>query len=169
MFKTYTTLENSNHSQPRVAALLACQENLMAASWHMPISKSPFRYAVAVRQENHTHTLLKDHGSFTLNFLPFEYYDRVDLMGRVHGENEDKLALSHLKKEGVDSHGNLLLSESDFIYECTICDTYRNGDHTIFIADVTKIHVKEDQSMQPILFSGQGRYATLTESLRAQK
>ena len=54
MFNTYTSLENSNHSQPRVTAILACKENLMAASWHMPISKSPFRYAVAVREENYT-------------------------------------------------------------------------------------------------------------------
>ncbi len=167
MFKTYTILENSDHSQPRVTALLACQHNLMAASWHMPISRSPFRYAIAVREENYTHTLLKAHGSFTLNFLPFEYYDTVDLMGRVHGEREDKFRLSHLKKEGVDSKGNFLLSASDFIYECKVCDTYNNGDHTIFIADVEKIHVKEKQSGQPILFSGRGHYATVTKSLIA--
>ena len=49
MFKTYDTLEQATHAQPRVTALLACQNNLMPASWHMPVSKSPFRYAVAVR------------------------------------------------------------------------------------------------------------------------
>lgn len=161
MFKTYSTLENANHSQPRVTALLCCKDNLMPASWHMPISKSPFRYAVAVREENHTYTLLKTHGSFTLNFLPFEYYNNVDLMGRLHGNTEDKFALSRLEKEGVDVNGNLLLSASDFIYECVVCDTYKNGDHTIFIADVVKIHVNEKQSDKPMLFSGRGRYATV--------
>ncbi|HSR74350.1 MAG TPA: flavin reductase family protein, partial [Sulfurovum sp.] len=156
MFNTYDTLEEATHAQPRVTALLACQDNLMPASWHMPVSKSPFRYAVAVREENYTHALLQTHGSFTLNFLPFEYYDTVALMGRVHGGAENKFALSGLEQEGVDSNDNLLLGASDFIYECVVCDTYTNGDHTIFIADVAKIHVNEKQSGKPMLFSGRG-------------
>lgn len=165
MFKTYTTLEEATHAQPRVTALLACQENLMPASWHMPVSKSPFRYAVAVREENHTHKLLDEHGSFTLNFLPFSHYETVDLMGRLHGDTEDKLTLSKLDVEGVDTHGNVLLTASDFIYECVVCDTYKNGDHTIYVADVSKIHVNEKQSGEPMLFSGRGRYATVREVL----
>lgn len=169
MFNTYSTLDSATHSQSRVTALLACQDNLMPASWHMPISKSPFRYAVAVREENYTHQLLEEHGSFTLNFLPFEYYDTVDLMGRVHGDKEEKLVLSQLNKEGMDTNDNLLLSASDFIYECVICDTYKNGDHTIFIADVEKIHVNEKESNKPMLFSGRGRYGTIGETMTVAK
>ena len=169
MFKTYDTLEQATHSQPRVTALLACQNNLMPASWHMPISKSPFRYAVAVREENFTHQLLKEHQSFTLNFLSFEYHDVIDMMGKVHGDIEDKLTKSGLSVEAKDSHQNVLLSASDFIYECEICDIYKNGDHTIFIADVKTIHVNEAQSGKPILFSGRGRYATLGETLTLSK
>lgn len=165
MFKTYTTLEDATHSQPRVTALLACQENLMPASWHMPVSKSPFRYAVAVREKNHTHKLLEAHGSFTLNFLPFSHYETVDLMGHIHGDREDKLTLSKLDIEGVDTHGNVLLTASDFIYECMVNDTYKNGDHTIFIVDVTKIDVNEKQSDEPMLFSGRGRYGTVGETM----
>ncbi|MBD3790028.1 MAG: flavin reductase [Campylobacterales bacterium] len=163
MFDVYTSLEKSNHSQPRVTALMACQNNLMAASWHMPISKSPFRYAVAVREENYTHTLLKEHGAFSLNFLPFEYLDIVDMTGRIHGNTVNKLAKSGLETEGNDEHGNVLLKASDFIYTCKICDTYSNGDHTIFIADVTKIYVNENQSNKPILFTGRGRYTTSSQ------
>ena len=164
MFKTYDTLEQATHSQPRVTALLACQSNLMPASWHMPISKSPFRYAVAVREENFTHRLLEEHKSFTFNFLPFEHHEMIDMVGKVHGDSEDKLTKSGLSIEGMDSHHNVLLSASDFIYECEVCDTYKNGDHTIFIADVKTIHVNEIQSGKPILFSGRGRYATLGET-----
>lgn len=169
MFKTYATLEDATHAQSRVTALLACQDNLMPASWHMPISKVPFRYAVAVREENYTHQLLAEHGSYTLNFMPFEHYETVSLMGKLHGDTEDKFALSKLKKEGVDANENLLLSASDFIYECVVCDTYKNGDHTIFIADVVKIHVNEKQSAEPMLFSGRGRYGTVRETLSADK
>jgi len=169
MFKTYDTLEQTIHAQPRVTALLACQENLMPASWHMPISKSPFRYAVAVREENYTHQLIQEHKSFTLNFLPFEHFETVSLMGKLHGDMDDKLAQSNLDVENVDRFKNVLLSASDFIYECVVCDTYKNGDHTVFIADVVTIHVNEKQSDKPMLFSGRGRYATLGDTFTAYK
>ena len=166
MFHTHTSLEKSNHSQPRVTAVLACKENLMAASWHMPISKSPFRYAVAVRDENYTHSLLKSHGAFSLNFLPFEHREIVDMTGRIHGNVKEKLSQSNLKVEGKDDTGNVLLSASDFIYECKVCDTYRNGDHTVFIADVRKIHVNDMQSNSPLLFLGKGTYTTIQPPIR---
>lgn len=169
MFNTYSTLESATHSQPRVTALLACQDNLMPASWHMPISKSPFRYAVAVREENYTHQLIQEHNSFTLNFLPFEHYETVDLMGKLHGDMDDKLVQSKLDIEGEDRFKNVLLSASDFIYECVVCDTYKNGDHTIFVADVVNIHVKEKQSGEPMLFSGRGRYGTVGETFLSSK
>lgn len=169
MFKTYDTLEEATHSQPRVTALLACQDNLMPVSWHMPISKSPFRYAVAVREENYTHQLIQEHKSFTLNFLPFEHFETVNLMGKLHGDMDDKLTQSNLDVENLDKFNNILLSVSDFIYECVVCDSYKNGDHTIFIADVFKIHVNEKQSVTPMLFSGRGRYATLADTSVANK
>ncbi len=169
MFKTYDTLEEATHAQPRVTALLACQNNLMPASWHMPISKSPFRYAVAVREENYTYALLEKYRSFTLNFLPFDHYEIINILGKIHGDSEDKLAKSGLEVEGKDSNENVLLSASDFIYECRVCDTYKYGDHTIFIADVLKIHVNEKQSAQPMLFSGRGHYATINTQHTARK
>lgn len=169
MFKTYDTLEEATHAQSRVTTLLTCQYNLMPASWHMPVSKSPFRYAVAVREENYTHQLLEKHGSFTLNFLPFEHYETINMLGKVHGDKKDKLAKSGLKVAGRDNHENILLNASDFIYECEVCDTYKNGDHTIFIADVKAIHVNDEQSETPMLFSGRGRYATLGEISTAPK
>lgn len=169
MFNSYETLEEATHSQPRVTALLACQDNLMPASWHMPISKSPFRYAVAVREENYTHQLIQEHKSFTLNFLPLEYFETVNFMGKLHGDMDDKLAQSNLDVENEDRFQNVLLSASDFIYECVVCDTYKNGDHTVFIVDVVKIHVNEKQSDMPMLFSGRGRYATLADRLTADK
>lgn len=161
MFKTYDTLEQATHTQPRVTALLACQNNLMPASWHMPVSKSPFRYAVAVREENYTHQLIEKNRSFTLNFIPFEHYETVALMGDLHGDTVDKLTLSRLEVAKRDATGNPLLEASDFIYECVVSDTYKNGDHTIFIADVKRIHVNDTQSGYPMFFSGQRRYATV--------
>lgn len=168
MFDTYNNLEDAEHAQPRVAALLSCHDNLMPASWHMPVSKSPFRYAVAVREENYTHQLLQENKSFTLNFLPFEYFETFDVMGKLHGDKHDKITKSALKIEERDGNGNVLLSASDFTYSCEVCDTYKNGDHTIFIADVQQIHVNEKQSGTPTFFSGRGRYSTISDTTIAR-
>lgn len=149
-------------SQPRSTAMLCCQKNLMPLSWHMPISKLPFRYAIAVRDENVTFSLLKKHSSFTLNFLPFSHYESVDKAGRVHGDTIDKLKLCDLTSTSSDHNGNVILDDSDFVYECTVIDAYENGDHTLFIADVTKILVQEDRTPSPVLFTGRGQYATTT-------
>lgn len=154
--------DQSIPSQPRLTAILCCQSNLMPLSWHMPISRDPFRYAVAVRDENHTHSMLHEFKSFTLNFLPYPYHEQIDRCGRVHGNEMDKLSWSALTSTQTDQYKNILLDESDYAYECRIIDTYQNGDHTIFIADVEKIHLNDSISGTPTLFLGRGRYATLS-------
>jgi flavin reductase (DIM6/NTAB) family NADH-FMN oxidoreductase RutF len=166
MFTTSTTLEESRHIQPRSTALLACGSNLMPASWHMPVSKSPFRYAVAVREENHTHQLLKASGSCTLNFLPYTYRDEVDHMGRIHGDHCNKLTQSGFEVWGHDGQSNPILSVSDFVYVCRVFDHQAYGDHTLFIADVVQIYVNTTQSLEPLLFMGRGTYATITEPVQ---
>lgn len=150
-------------TQPRVAALLACGHNLMTLSWHMPVSRTPLRYAVAVRPENHTHALLEARGSFSLNFLPVEHYDVIDKMGRIHGDSVDKLAISELGTRGTDANGNVLLDPADFIYVCEVIESVSWGDHTIFISQVSDVKVNEAPSGRPTLFSGQGRYMTVSE------
>lgn len=169
MFQTYDTPEGSNHAQLRPVGLLSCDDNLMALSWHMPVSRSPFRYAVAVREENYTYELLQKKHNFTINFLSYTYRNEIDMLGRLHGNEEDKLLRSGLQVETKDPHGNLILSASDFVYQCEVCDTYQNGDHTIFIADVKQIHVNETQSNAPVFFYGCGRYATVGNTIQVNK
>ena len=146
--------------QPRVTPILSCQDNIMALSWHMPISREPFRYAIAMRQENFTHTLLTKHRSFTLNFLPFPYYTQIDQCGRLHGDKTEKLKFTGLSSKNKDPNGNQILDGSDYVYECRIIDTYENGDHTIFIADVIALHINDCFNGFPTLFLGRGQYAT---------
>lgn len=155
------------HYQPRIAAVVGCCDNLMALSWHMPISKSPFRYAIGVREENMTHAMLLEHRSCTLNFLPFSSYEAIDICGRGHGG--DKLAASGLRATHRDKNKNMILDESDMVFVCDVIDTYQNGDHTLFIVEIKETYINPDVPAQPALFFGQGRYATITPSVRASK
>lgn len=148
--------------QPRLCAMVCCQNNLMPLSWHMPISREPFRYAIAVRDENITHAMLHQHRSFTLNFLPFSYHEQLDACGRVHGDRVEKLQYSGLSSTQSDLCGNIILDESDYVYECHIIDTYENVDHTIFIADVKEIYLNDTPHGEPTLFLGRGKYTTIS-------
>lgn len=169
MLQRYETIPSTLPSQPRVAAILSCQNNIMALSWHMPISREPFRYAIAVREENHTHSLLVEYGSFTLNFLPFSFYDEIDKAGRTHGDEIDKFSVSTLTCDVVDPNGNRIIDQADYVYECSIIDTYQNGDHTIFAADVRAIHINENMNAHLALFLGHGEYATASAHSRVRQ
>lgn len=160
MIKRYDVFSSILPPQPRIAAIVSCQENLMSLSWHMPISRDPFRYAIAVREENFTHSLLVQHGHFALNFLPFAYYNQIDQCGRVHGNEIDKSAYSGLTSKLSDAHGNPILDGSDYAYECRVIDTYSRGDHTLFIADITAVYRNDCFDGHTTLFLGRGQYAT---------
>jgi flavin reductase (DIM6/NTAB) family NADH-FMN oxidoreductase RutF len=168
MFRRYNALGSTRISHPRETALLACGDNLMPLSWHMPISKSPFRYGVAISKENHTHQLLQEFKSFTLNFLPFSYYQEVDSLGRIHGDSVNKHAMVDFDIFDEDSFGNPLLSASHVIYACRVVDVLSYGDHTLFVADVVHIYEKEEVRESPMLFLGRGSYATMANRRQAK-
>ena len=160
MFNISHSLEEKNHSQPRLAALLTCEENIMPLAWHMPVSKSPFRYAVAVRKENHTHGLIKKNRAFALNFLDTSYQQAYQTCGETHGGEVDKFNLSGLHKKDALSIEGVLIQEAYLIYECILVDIISYGDHDIFISDVNLILEKETKEVAPTLFMGKGYYDT---------
>lgn len=170
MFNTSSQLDEKCHSQPRLAALLTCGNNIMPLAWHMPVSKSPFRYAVAVRSENHTHMLIQKHKEFALNFLDISYQHAYQICGETHGDNVDKFELTGLNKKPPSSIKTTLIEEAYMIYECTLVDIINYGDHDVFIADVNLIVNNDIQKVEPTLFMGKGYYDTLKgEPIRTER
>jgi len=170
MFNTSLQLNEKCHAQPRIAALLTCADNIMPLAWHMPVSKSPFRYGVTVRSENHTHGLITKNREFALNFLDISYQHAHQLCGQFHGGHVDKFKLSGLHKKSASSIDSALIEEAYMIYECTLHDIISYGDHDIFIADVNLILNKDTKEVKPTLFMGKGYYDTLKgEPVRLKK
>jgi len=161
MFNTSLQLDEKCHSQPRIAALLTCGNNIMPLAWHMPLSKEPFRYAVAIRSENHTHSLLQQNKEFALNFLDISYQSAYQVCGETHAKYADKFELSGLSPKKALTVASTLIEEAYMIYECTLNDVINYGDHDIFIADVNRILNKETEDVKPTLFMGKGYYDTL--------
>ena len=166
MFTTTQKLNSTCHSQPRNTILMTCENNFMPLSWHMPISKEPFRYAIAVRDENSSYDMLHLHQEFALNFLDISYLEAFEISGRVHGKDEDKFALTKLTPKKAHKIKSTLLEEAYMIYECKIVEVLNFGDHDIFVADVVLIHNKEGVEVAPTLFLGKGYYDTTTKNLQ---
>lgn len=162
MFNTTKYLNEECHAQPRLTALLACGDNFMPLSWHMPVSKSPFRYGVAVGDDNKTYDLLHERGDFSLNFLDFSYLEAYDIAGSMHGADKFKATGLHPKK--ANEIKSTLIQEAYMIYECKVYEVVNFGDHDIFIADVVSIHNKDIKYVEPTLFLGQGFYETTRQN-----
>lgn len=162
MFSTTKILNSECHPQPRLTALLACGDNFMPISWHMPVSKSPFRYAVAIRDENKTYDLVHTLGEFSINFLDNSYIESLDISGSMHGG--DKFKETGLAPKKAEQIKSTLIEEAYMIYECKVVEVANYGDHDIFIADVVCIHNKKIQSVSPALFLGRGYYDTTTNN-----
>jgi len=170
MFNTSSHLNEDCHAQPRPTILLTCGDNIMPLSWHMPVSKSPFRYAISVREENHTHKLLNKNREFALNFLDFSYHHAFHKAGEVHGGNIDKFKLCGLTSKKALSIDTALIEEAYMIYECTLTEVISFGDHDIFIGDVNIILNKPTKPVEPTLFLGKGFYDSLSgEPTRIQR
>ena len=162
MFETTVNLDSSCHPQPRLVAMLSVEDNLMPLSWHMPLSKEPFIYAVSMRSSNFSHELMMKNREFALNFLDFKYAEKHRKMGDVHGFECNKFVESGLTQKDAKIIKATLIEESYMIYECQIIDVLNYGDHDMFVARVVLIHNRENGTFEPTLFLGKGRYETLS-------
>ena len=162
MFTTTNTLNAQCHPQARPTALLACGDNFMPLSWHMPVSKEPFRYAVAMRAENKTYDLLHEKKEFSLNFLDYAFTEVHDIAGSMHGG--DKFSATGLTPMQAQQINATMIEESYMIYECRVVEIVSFGDHDIFIADVLCIHNKDATNVSPTLFLGKGYYETTSQN-----
>ena len=134
----------------------------MPLSWHMPMSKEPFIYAVAIRDENYTHHLLQKNKEFALNFLDISYVEAFERTGKSHGNEVDKFLESTLHKKKPSMIKSTLIQEAYMIYECLVIDKLNYGDHDVFIAQVKCIHNAKGKNVSPTLFMGKGIYETIS-------
>ena len=164
MFETTKNLDSSCHAQVRPTALLTCKDNIMPLSWHIPVSREPFMYAICVRDENYSYDLLHQHKEFALNFLDISYIEVFDKMAQVHGKDIDKFKMSGLSKKEATFIKSSLIQEAYMIYECSVVDILNYGDHDVFVAKVECIHNTQDKNISPTLFMGKGMYETTSKN-----
>ena len=143
---------------PMQLAVVTVGDNPFAAAWWMPISKEPFRFAIAVDRGNHSLGLLREHGEAALNLLPFAKWKKVVRTGYASGRDGDKARLLGLKLGAAQRlRATRLALEAETSFELSLDQEVDTGDadHALFLFSVLAVHgERRPREREPILFLG---------------
>ena len=160
---------------PMQAVLVTCKDidnktNAITIAWHCPISKNPPLYGISLAPNRFSHNLIKKSKEFVINFLSFDFVDKVNFCGTHSGRNIDKIQKSNLTLIPSKEITTPSIQESYSILECRLKESISLGDHTFFVGEVVNInfdenafleHVLENKHIQPTLYLGEKIYTTI--------
>lgn len=152
--------------------------DVMPAIWHTPLSRTPPLIGVAVHPSRHTHDMITYSEQFALNFPARDLLNYAHYFGAVSGDNVGKLELARLATFRASKIDVPLIESCIAWIELGLEDTYRVGDHSLFIGRVLVVHAEEeaydttwrveDPGYKPLHYLGSDRYAVLDRRLTAE-
>jgi len=120
--------------------------NAMAIAWNSPLSADPPLVGISISPSRHSHALLRKQRDFVLSVPSADLADKVLYIGSHSGKNENKFANCGLTSAKADFVTAPLIRECPINLECALRDEIQVGDHSLFIGQVVKTHVR-DRSM----------------------
>lgn len=126
------------------------KENIMPASFVMPVSFSPKYVAIAVAPERHTFSNLKEVGEFTVNVATLEMLEQVRVCGSHSGRDVDKFSMTKLTKTPSKKIRPSGIAESPITLECVVAYMNLFGDHYLVVGKVVEEHVRKT-TFSPLL------------------
>lgn len=140
------------HSYPGMVALVTVshrgESNIMAAGWHTYISYEPPIYGVAIGRERHTYKLVKEAGTFGINFLPMEHAKFIQQAGVYSGSTINKFERGNMALECGRATGAPILADAYIAYECEVIDCNTYGDHDLFVANIVQFYRDADRFLE---------------------
>lgn len=171
-----------NQFQRLVAGRPAClltvrykgQVNVMTLSWVSPISIEPPLLSLAIHPSCYTHDMFKRSQECVLNIPGRPLAEQVIKCGSVSGQQEDKLAATHLHLDNGRRVQAPWISECLAHLECSVVGTVAPGDHTVFVVEVVGIWAESDafvdgfwlgpednEELHPLIHLGDSTFALL--------
>jgi flavin reductase (DIM6/NTAB) family NADH-FMN oxidoreductase RutF len=150
--------------------------NVMPAAWAVPLSKTPPQVGVAVHPARYTHELIERSRQFALNVPGRALAEAVARLGSVSGHQvADKFALAGLTLAEPEATNAPLIEDCLAWLECAVVDTFRVGDHTLFVGEVLAARAEreafgntwlltDDSTMKPLHHMGSNLFAVLEGS-----
>jgi flavin reductase (DIM6/NTAB) family NADH-FMN oxidoreductase RutF len=153
------------------------QVDVMPAIWLMPLSRVPPLIGLAVNPSRHTHDMVRFSEQFALNFPARDLLNHSHYFGAVSGRDVNKLDLAKMPTFRASKVEAPLIEGCLGWIECGVEDSYRIGDHTLFIGRALVVQVEpeafddtwsiEDRDYRPLHYLGGDRYGVLGERLQA--
>jgi flavin reductase (DIM6/NTAB) family NADH-FMN oxidoreductase RutF len=154
------------------------QTDVMPVIWHTPLSRTPPLIGVAVNPARHTHDMVRYSEEFALNFPARDLLNHTHYFGVVSGRDVNKLELAKLPTFKGEKVAAPLIQGCLAYIECGVEDSFRFGDHTLYISRVLAVRVEPEAfdsvwtvgaaDYRPLHYLGMDRYAVLGERLQAQ-
>ena len=154
------------------------QTDVMPAIWHTPLSRIPPLVGVVVHPSRYTHDMIRFSEEFALNFPARDLVNHSQYFGTVSGEDVGKLELARLETFRASKINAPLIAPCVAWVECSLHDTMRIGDHTLFIGQVLVVQADEEsfdetwtlgeREYRPLHYLGLDRYGVLGERLEAE-
>ena len=122
--------------------------NGMTAAWVSQISFKPLLLMVSIAPARYTHGLIKESGYFAVNTLKKDQEHLAQLFGFKSGRKFNKFE----NIQYFDApNGSPVLNEAMAFFECKLIDTFKAGDHNLFIGDVVEAKLLTDE-VEPLIF-----------------
>jgi flavin reductase (DIM6/NTAB) family NADH-FMN oxidoreductase RutF len=147
---------------PRVVALIVStdetgKENVMTASFLMPVSFNPKYVALAIAEERLTFENIKKTREFTLNICSKEMKKKAIICGSISGRDKDKFELTKLEKEKSKIVKPSLIKEAPISFECKMEFMEKFGDHWLIVGRVVEEHVRKE-NFSPLLHKSKDQF-----------
>jgi flavin reductase (DIM6/NTAB) family NADH-FMN oxidoreductase RutF len=114
------------------------QNNVMAASWVMPLDFDPPKIILVLDRNTHTRGLLEQSGRFAVNIPCRAMAEQVLAAGSCSGREQDKFAALGLEYSHGQDSGLPLVNGCVAWLECRVIpEKHNQQDYDLFIAEVT--------------------------------
>jgi flavin reductase (DIM6/NTAB) family NADH-FMN oxidoreductase RutF len=153
------------------------QTDVMPAIWTTPLSRVPPLIGLAVNPARHTHDMIRFSEEFALNFPARDLVNHAHYFGAVSGRDVTKLDLAKLETFRASKVEAPLIENCLGWIECGVEDSYRIGDHTLFIGRALVVQIDPEafeemwtignRDYRPLHYLGGDQYAVLAERLQA--
>ena len=179
--KPFSPLKYSYHlSYPKLTVIITSgtpeHPNAMAVSWHTYLSFNPPLYGVSISPKRYTCELIRQHGDFGVNFLPFELSEKVWLVGSYSGKQFNKIQKFDLEIMKASKINAPILQQSLVALECKVIKEVKTGDHIFFIGEIVYAWVQENILLnaqsglldtvkaKQVYYLGEGKFLTTDNS-----
>jgi flavin reductase (DIM6/NTAB) family NADH-FMN oxidoreductase RutF len=129
------------------------QVGAAGVNWLTQASFDPPLIAVAVKADSDSHAIIERTGAFAVNVLGEDQLDIGKAFFRTTTVEDGKL--NGYRFEPGPETGAPLLVDLPYWWEARVTDTVARGDHTVFVAEVVSVGVRDD-TVTPLLLRSTG-------------